>query len=208
MKLDSVFDKFKYNGTVESFEIKKFFKSIPKFCHDLYIKEKSLIELAAYLDPRFKGNQRPDLDVILEMEIVDIKATKALNEANLARSEATVQKATVKEIRKTALEELFDGEEEVATVNDAQSEIKLFHSQMKIKITDCPLKWWKSRCSMFPNLNIVARKYLCIPATSVLSERVFSDGKYIMPDNRFRLTDEHTEQLIFLSMNSDIVPNK
>lgn len=91
-------------------------------------------------------------------------------------------------------------------VNNAQDEINLFHSQTKIKITECPLKWWKSRSTMLPNLNIVAKKYLCLPATSVLSERVFSDGKRIMPDDRFRLTDEHAEQLIFLSMNSDIVP--
>lgn len=202
-KLTPIFDKFKFNDPVASFEIKKFFKSIKKFLYDLYIKDKSHIELATYLDPRFKGSKRQDLDSILKMEVNAImaeKTEKSRNE-NVLPATAVVRKET----RKTALEELF-AEDDLHIINNAEDEINLFHIQTKIKVTECPLKWWKSRTTMFPNLNIVAKKYLCLPATSVLSERVFSDGKLVMPDSRFRLTDEHTEQLVFLSMNSDIVP--
>lgn len=87
-----------------SFEIKKFFATIPKFCYDLYIKEKSHLELATYLDPRFKGNKRQDLDSLLEMEVNKIIAENEENETILSQAAATVP---VKEIRKTALEELF-----------------------------------------------------------------------------------------------------
>ena len=39
-----------------------------------------------------------------------------------------------------------------------------------------PLKWWRETGQfLYPNLWIVAKKYLCIPATSVPSER----GTYI-----------------------------
>lgn len=202
-KLSNVFDKFKFNDAVASFGIKKFFKSIPKFCHVLYIKEKSHVELATYLDPRFKGNRRCDLDAILKIEINEIMAENAEKERN--KNVKPQEVVVVEKSRKTALEELFE-EDDIPVCNSSSDELNLFHSQLKIKVTDCPLKWWKSRSSMLPNLNIVAKKYLCLPATSVLSERVFSEGKSVMPDDRFRLTDEHAEQLIFLSMNSDIVP--
>ena len=37
-----------------------------------------------------------------------------------------------------------------------------------------PLKWWKDNSYRYMLLFILAAKYLCVPATSVPSERVFS----------------------------------
>lgn len=52
---------------------------------------------------------------------------------------------------------------------------------------------------IFQDLAVLARKYLCITATSVPSERVFSKGGKIVTDDRRCLTGEHVEELIFLS---------
>ena len=35
-----------------------------------------------------------------------------------------------------------------------------------------PVKWWKTYSVQLPFLSLIARKYLCIPATSVPSESV------------------------------------
>ena len=37
-----------------------------------------------------------------------------------------------------------------------------------------PLEWWKVRCHKLPILSLLARRSLCVPATSAPSERLFS----------------------------------
>ena len=37
-----------------------------------------------------------------------------------------------------------------------------------------PLGWWRMRMEEYPTLVRLARKYLCVPATSAQAERVFS----------------------------------
>lgn len=36
--------------------------------------------------------------------------------------------------------------------------------------------WWINRQSLFPSLFKIAMQYLCIPATSATSERIFYNG--------------------------------
>ena len=36
------------------------------------------------------------------------------------------------------------------------------------------LQWWRERRTKYPNLARLARKYLCVPATSTQAERVYS----------------------------------
>lgn len=75
--------------------------------------------MATYLDPRFKGNKRGDLDAILEMEVTQIIDEKANNETTTPQAAVSAGK----EIRKSALEELF-AEDDIYVVNNAQDEIR------------------------------------------------------------------------------------
>ncbi|KAL5479771.1 hypothetical protein EMCRGX_G006663 [Ephydatia muelleri] len=42
-----------------------------------------------------------------------------------------------------------------------------------------PLAWWEAHCNAYPNIAILAKKYLAVPASSAPSERVFSTSKNI-----------------------------
>jgi len=50
-----------------------------------------------------------------------------------------------------------------------------------------PLVWWKQNCSHLPMLQELAKKYLCIPATSVPAERLFSKAGEVVSSRRSNL---------------------
>ncbi|KAJ8971547.1 hypothetical protein NQ317_003201 [Molorchus minor] len=64
-----------------------------------------------------------------------------------------------------------------------------------------PLIWWKQRKDVYPMLYEIVKKRLCIVATSVPSERIFS--KQILTARRNALKTDKLSQIIFLSHNLD-----
>ena len=60
------------------------------------------------------------------------------------------------------------------------------------------LEWWRQNQAEFPNLSKMAQDYLAIPATSVPSERVFSDVGQLVYDRRNRLNGETIRACICL----------
>jgi hypothetical protein len=63
------------------------------------------------------------------------------------------------------------------------------------------LLWWRENANRFPVLARIARRFLCVPATSAPSERVWSAAGEIVGDRRSRLTDASAEALIFCHEN-------
>jgi hypothetical protein len=60
-------------------------------------------------------------------------------------------------------------------------------------------QWWNARHTSI--LYKVALKYLSIPATSVPSERLFSQAGILLNQKRSKLTSEHTDMILFLNQN-------
>ena len=58
-------------------------------------------------------------------------------------------------------------------------EVKLYCEEPLMSTDTDPLTWWKLQQSRYPTLAVLAKCYLCICATSVPSERVFSSARYI-----------------------------
>ena len=81
-------------------------------------------------------------------------------------------------------------------------EMRKYLSQPIIERKSCPLSWWKTTGSkQFPLLFECAQKYLCMLATSVPSERVFSTAGNVLNKKRSRLGKKTANMLITLHTN-------
>ena len=64
-----------------------------------------------------------------------------------------------------------------------------------------PLDWWRAHHKEYPHLADMARKYLCIQASSSPSERLFSKAGNIITPRRAQLKPQKANMLIFLADN-------
>lgn len=69
-----------------------------------------------------------------------------------------------------------------------------------------PLLWWKEHESKFPKLAQLAKRYLCIPASSAPSERTFSNMNIVVSNRRARLLPARAERLCLLRLNREYLP--
>lgn len=63
------------------------------------------------------------------------------------------------------------------------------------------LEWWAENRLRFPNLALMARQFLSVPATSASAERLFSLAGANFSDHRKNMTDEHLADLLFAKIN-------
>lgn len=107
--------------------------------------------------------------------------------------------------------ELFDSKTVKVTKKSKKSdyykscvdlEMRQYLSVPRLDRKSCPIQYWKNVGSkQFPLLFECAKKYLCMLATSVPSERVFSNAGQILTKRRNRLNKDTANILITLHTN-------
>ena len=148
--------------------------------------------LASFLDPRFKNmsflpdQQRQEVASVLH---------------SLASSSSTGLVQVT--LNPTALDFLLGADDQESKENTptGTSEVQRYMLELQINRNEDPLKWWYNNESRYPCLSLIAKKYLCIPATSASSERVFSTSGNIVTHKRSTLTSENVQSLVFLNYN-------
>ena len=65
-----------------------------------------------------------------------------------------------------------------------------------LKSDENPLAWWDGQQKTFPLLCELARRILCVPASSAPSERLFSKAGLTFTKKRSKLTGERVGQLV------------
>ena len=84
---------------------------------------------------------------------------------------------------------------------DATVEVQRYLTDPPLPWTADPLAYWTDHKNVYPNLYVLAIKFLCMPATSVPSERVFSKCGEIVCKKRNRLKPSTVEKIVFLNKN-------
>lgn len=176
-----------------------------------------LSELASFLDPRFKDKFMTDIDnmhdtvtteaVTLLGEVDGSSATRT-NSPILSASAPDCPPPAKKRLlgsllksKDTVVPELSGTIAHTAPEDKIKKEISMYLGNTTLDEEEDPLKWWRLHEPLYPMLAMVAKKFLCIPATSTSSERVFSKGGRISTSLRASLKPTTVEMLIFLSIN-------
>lgn len=168
----------------------------------IYETESSHLEVANYLDPRVLSTSISSAEPVIRLDVAD-------NESSVLPSAAQIPRCSdgsaVSKLQKML--EKMNGVQSSSEVpvESLSTEMMQFRSQPPLGLEADPLSWWAGRQGLFPQLAAVAKKYLCVPATSVASERVFSASSMVLTKFRSSLTDEHVDELVFLMKNKDYV---
>jgi uncharacterized membrane-anchored protein YhcB (DUF1043 family) len=148
--------------------------------------------LASCLDPRFKALNFVKVDVRKAAHKTILKLLKNAPEA----IETTTKKRKIDEDQYALY-----GLEAPAELSAVELEWKMFLNEEDASpMTDC-LTWWTANRSRYPRVATLARKYLCIPATSVPSEQLFSHAGDTITKKRNSLKPENAELLVFVGDN-------
>ncbi len=82
-----------------------------------------------------------------------------------------------------------------------KKDLHTYKAMEETSATENPLSWWKMHESSIPILSTFAKYYLCVPVSSLASERVFSTSGLICSPLRSRLSSDIVDTLVFLSKN-------
>ena len=165
---------------------------------------------ASALDPRFKhlkfisDRQRNEVLVSLKNQYSLLKQQEdeqINNQTHLTNLRSVnLPLRTNPDRQKNIFDNLFDDLQQFEQEQD-EFEKYFFSLPLASRSVD-PFIWWNQQKHELPIMSKLAKKYLCISATSVPSERLFSDvGNHITP-SRNRLSHDIVSKLVFLKRNS------
>jgi len=169
-----------------------------------------LLRLAALLDPRMKNlflgslnaKTKAAQQIIESLKLYDINTS--LQEVNLENQQKEiVPTLKMMKFNEEKLEGIFGVKHLSTTERDKKEhEVLSYLDENEISLINDPLKWWNENKNRYPNVAKLATLILCIPATSVESERIFSKAGLIINASRASLSSKVADELIFISHNN------
>lgn len=167
-----------------------------------------LVTQSALLDPRFKKLAFSNTTEIKLTNAMTLLRTKVCS-ISIPNSITNTDTAITQQFEtqsQSLLWKSFDKEfDRYRAVQNPQAagiiEIDKYFNEPPIGRHENPLAWWNDRKALYPRLYILAKKRLCITATSVPCERLFSKAGQIITDQRSRLKPGKASKVLFLNQN-------
>ena len=168
----------------------------------------SLLDTCAFLDPRFKDKFTMEDETVVTL-MDEIKKFDEIERVS-GMEQPTEDDLSAPPRKKGKFSAVFGASSssssranmhDVSISDRVKREVDMYLQYPSLDIDESPLQWWRTEYNRMPLLSVAARKYLCICATGVTSERVFSVGGQIVNSRRSRLNPEKVNNLIFLAKN-------
>ena len=162
-----------------------------------------LLHKATAVDPRFK-NLKVIPDWKRENVWAELKAEmEILHSNNFSSSDIIEDGDSQPSLKKrhTCLdfsESESSSDEENGPEDVVRAELDNFKREPLLDRDSDALKWWSEHEKKFPILQRLAKKYLCIPATSVEAERTFSALGVVLTKRRLSMTGANVDMQLFL----------
>uniref|UniRef100_A0A182W808 HAT C-terminal dimerisation domain-containing protein n=1 Tax=Anopheles minimus TaxID=112268 RepID=A0A182W808_9DIPT len=168
--------------------------------------DNSTVSQATVLDPRFKHRGCKDNDTfkqccdIILNEMTNLGSTQEVTLMNEVLPNESVENAN-------SIWDEFDSEQNqpqlmLHTRSSFRIELDDYLSEALCHRNDDPLQWWKIHKMKYPTLYELLLKKLCIPASSVPCERIFSKAEDIETSKRNRLKANKINKILFIKHNS------
>ena len=175
--------------------------------HFAGIEERKELCLATLLDSRFKDKFfsgsiiRATLREMLVDEMTQLSTSPVTAGENAAAELGPSHPKRICPLESTVIldvisEMITDSNGDTPSTT-TESENFLSNSLLDYKSGD-PYTWRGQNKKRFPMLSVLARHYLCPPATSVPSERLFSAAGNLHDDKRNRILPTLTEDILFI----------
>ncbi|KAL3972516.1 desumoylating isopeptidase 1 [Sarotherodon galilaeus] len=163
-----------------------------------------LVNIASFLDPRFHSEyfSESESEAIKVQVMSELKHLVPHQGSTAIGFSETPHTSTGDQTNQGAffLKGPVSGKIEV-TAERLSSELSSYVNSPPADSECDPLSWWKVHTVNFPHISRLARKYLCIPATSSASERLFSTGGNVVTCQRSSLKPASVNMLVFLTKN-------
>ncbi|XP_052413836.1 E3 SUMO-protein ligase ZBED1-like [Carassius gibelio] len=177
----------------------------------------TLLNIATFLDPRFKKDyipkeQREEISLRIKSEMKEAQPAVAISsssvgaavsgaEAEPCQSATATSTKRMKKSLGSLLQTSVTSPSESSDHATIEAEFNSYILIPKIHSEQDPLAWWGIHKVNFPHLSKLAEKYLCVPATSTPSERLFSTPGNVVTCQRASLKPNKVDMLVFLSKN-------
>lgn len=175
-----------------------------------------LLDIASLLDPRFRTNymDKEKVERVLSRAVEEIVPLMKAQQDTLSGAAGAAAAAEAEPVpppeekRKKTLASFFKRQSTTSsstlTLPEEESirmELTVYLQTTEVDSDTDPLDWWRCHQTNFPRIAKLAQQYLCIPATSAPSERVFSTGGNIVTCHRAALKPDAVDRLVFLAKN-------
>lgn len=164
-----------------------------------------LMRTTTFLDPRYRGEHDDKLQETQDR--VKEEMTSLWQGSIHVRVEPEEQEDSARPAKRMSLGTLlgkakYAPSAPLTTEERAAAEITRYLREDVLDGEEDPLMWWKINEQRLPVMAKLARKYLCVCATSTASERVFSTAGNIVTPSRALLKPDKVHMLIFLAQNA------
>jgi hypothetical protein len=167
----------------------------------------NLLKIATFLDPRFKSKylkseEIEDLKEFLRERSNDAEEAVLSVQSSLMTSDASSPAKKHRNLG-TFIKDNDDDEDQMPVLSKEQhinNELIKYMTSSKLDFEEEPLSYWRDMHKRYPYLSNLAKRYLCVCATSTASERLFSTSGNIVTPTR---TSLKPEKLTFLNKNLD-----